>query len=207
MKASWVFDVISPFAFLELKQLPTLPSSVELEYVPILFAGLLKHYGQLGNAEIPPKRRFTYRFALWRGRQMGIPMRLPPAHPFNPLAALRLIVAAGSTRGAIDHVFDAAWLRGVDLADPDVIAQLAHELGVPDNTLNDAAVKQRLRANTEWAIQKGVFGVPTLLIDDEPFWGHDAFDMALQYVRDPRQLEDAEMRRADTIPVGIARTF
>jgi 2-hydroxychromene-2-carboxylate isomerase len=65
MKVSWVFDVISPFAYLNLTQLPQLPPHVEVEYVPVLLAGLLNHHGQIGPAEMPTKRRFTYRFALW----------------------------------------------------------------------------------------------------------------------------------------------
>src|ERR1700733_6933925 len=92
-KLFWVFDVISPCAYLNLKQLPLLPASVSVEYVPVLFAGLLNHFGQIGNVEIESKRRFTYRFALWRAQKMTLEMHFPPAHPFNPLAALRLIIA------------------------------------------------------------------------------------------------------------------
>jgi 2-hydroxychromene-2-carboxylate isomerase len=76
VKISWVFDVVSPFSYLGLKQLHQLPENIEVEFVPVLFAGLLDHHGQVGNAEIASKRRFTYRFALWRARKMGVPMRL-----------------------------------------------------------------------------------------------------------------------------------
>ena len=94
-RVSWVFDVISPFAYLAFSRLEELPDGVELQLVPVLLAALLNHFGQRGPAEIPPKRRFTYRFVLWRARRLGLPLRMPPAHPFNPLAALRLIIAAG----------------------------------------------------------------------------------------------------------------
>ena len=87
MNVCWLFDVISPFSYLSLKQLDRLPQDAKVEFVPVLFAGLLNHYGQIGNAEIASKRRSTYRFALWRARKMGIEMRLPPAHPFDPLIA------------------------------------------------------------------------------------------------------------------------
>jgi 2-hydroxychromene-2-carboxylate isomerase len=206
-KLSWVFDIISPFAYLGFKQLPALPQGVELEFVPILFAGLLNHHGQIGNAEIVPKRRFTYRFSLWRAQKMGIPMRYPPAHPFNPLAALRLILAAGNTRRAIERVFDAVFKQGTDVADPAVIAALATELGVenPATALAAPELKQKLRDNTNWAIERGVFGVPTLLIGDEAFWGHDAFDMALDYLRDPQGFESPEMQRVDSLPYGSVR--
>ncbi len=208
LKVSWVFDVISPFAYLAFPQLSRLPAHVSVEFVPVLFAGLLQHFGQLGPAEIPSKRRFTYRFALWRARQLGLPMRMPPAHPFNPLAALRLIIAAGSDRRAARIALDAVYREGRDVADPGVIAELARELGVadPQAALGDTTIKQRLRDNTNWASSRGIFGVPTLVIGDELFWGHDAFDMALEYLRRPDAFRDPDMQAADTLPVGVTRT-
>ena len=207
VKVSWVFDVISPFAYLAFPQLSRLPAHVSVGFVPVLFAGLLKHFGQLGPAEIPSKRRFTYRFVLWRARQLGLPMRMPPAHPFNPLPALRLIIAAGSDRRAAGTVLDAVFREGRDVADPAVIAALAGELGVADvqAAVDDSMVKQRLRDNTAWASARGVFGVPTLVIGQELFWGHDAFDMALEYLRHPDAFRDPHMQAADTLPIGVTR--
>ena len=208
VKVSWVFDVISPFAYLAFPQLSRLPAHVSVEFVPVLFAGLLQHFGQLGPAEIPSKRRFTYRFVLWRARRLGLPMRMPPAHPFNPLPALRLIIAAGNDRRAAGTVLDAVFRQGRDVADPAVIAALARELDVADvqAALGDATVKQRLRDNTAWASTQGVFGVPTLVIGDELFWGHDAFDMALEYLRHPDAFRDPDMQAADTLPIGVTRS-
>jgi 2-hydroxychromene-2-carboxylate isomerase len=203
MKVSWVFDVISPFAYLSLKQLDRLEGDADIEYVPVLFAGLLNHHGQIGNAEIESKRRFTYRFALWRARSLGIPMRLPPAHPFNPLAGLRLIIAAGSSRLAVEAVFDAVFLHGRDIADAAVIADIAQHLGIAN--FASAEVKQQLRDNTEWAIARGVFGVPTFVAGTELFWGHDSLDMLLDYLREPARFENEEMKRIDGLPVGMSR--
>src|SRR4029453_5169949 len=97
-----------------------------------IFSGLLGHHGQIGNAEIAAKRRFTYRFSLWRARKLGIELRLPPAHPFNPLMALRLIIACGRGRRAVEHVSDAVWRHGRDVADPAVLSELAADLGIAD---------------------------------------------------------------------------
>jgi 2-hydroxychromene-2-carboxylate isomerase len=207
MKISWVFDLISPFSYLGLKQLPLLPAGSELELVPVLFAGLLNHHGHLGPAEIPAKRRFTYRFVLWRARKMGVPLKVPPAHPFNPLSALRLVVAAGSDRRSVETAFDFVFGQGRDVADPTVLADLARELGISDMeaALNDPEVKRTLRNNTDWAIERGVFGVPTFVIGTELFWGHDAFDMTVDYLRDPALFNDREMSRIDTLPVGVTR--
>jgi 2-hydroxychromene-2-carboxylate isomerase len=205
---SWVFDVISPFAYLAFARLRELPADVELKIVPVLFAALLDHFGQRGPAEIASKRRFTYRFVLWRARRLGLPLRMPPAHPFNPLAALRLVIAAGSDLRAAGTVLQAAFGEGRDLTDAAVIAQLAARLGVadPQSALADPAVKQRLRDNTLWASSRGVFGVPTLVVGEELFWGHDAFDMALDYLAQPQAFADAGMRLIDSLPIGAART-
>ncbi|HEX4647382.1 MAG TPA: 2-hydroxychromene-2-carboxylate isomerase [Steroidobacteraceae bacterium] len=207
VKVSWVFDVISPFAYLAFPHLSRLPPHVRLECVPVLLAGILKHFGQLGPAEIPSKRRFTYRFVLWRARRLGIPMRMPPTHPFNPLAALRLIIAAGSDARAAGTVLDAVFRDGRDASDAEVIADLAGALGVadPQSALSEPAVKERLRTNTDWAISRGVFGVPTLVVGEELFWGHDAVDMAIDYLSRPEAFADAQMRAADALPVGASR--
>jgi len=205
MKIAWVFDVISPFSYLSLRQLDRLPKDVEIEYVPVLFAGLLNHHGQTGNAEIESKRRFTYRFALWRARKLGIPMRMPPAHPFNPLHALRLIIAAGGSRKAIETVFDAVFWHSRDVADPAVIEDLARQLGVAAAALSDSKVKQRLHDNTNWAIERGVFGVPTFIVGNETFWGHDSFDMVVDYLHDPALFQDSEMQKIEQLPVGVMR--
>jgi 2-hydroxychromene-2-carboxylate isomerase len=208
VKVSWVFDVISPFAYLALPRLAQLPVGTQLQPVPVLLAALLDHFGQRGPAEIDSKRRFTYRFALWRARRLGVPMRLPPAHPFNPLAALRLIVAAGSDQRAAATVLNAVFRDGRDVNDPAVIAALAAALGVvdPQAAVNDPAIKQRLRDNTAWAIERGVFGVPTLVIGTELFWGHDAVDMAFDYLADPQGFLDPAMRAADALPIAAQRT-
>lgn len=206
-RVAWVFDVVSPFAYLAFRRLDELPSGVELAVVPVLLAALLDQFGQRGPAEIPSKRRFTYRFVLWRARQLGLPLRMPPAHPFNPLTALRLIIAAGSDRRAAGTVLKAVFGEGRDASDPAVIAELAAQLGVadPQTAIVEPAVKQRLRENTAWASSRGVFGVPTLVIGEELFWGHDAFDMALDYLSRPQSFADLDMRALDSLPIGASR--
>ncbi len=204
--AHWYFDYISPFAYLQFQRLDEL-APLEPVLTPVLFAGLLKHHGQLGPAEIPEKRAFTYRFATWSARRARVPFRFPPAHPFNPLAPLRLTIAAGSTKDAVRSVFHCIWGEGKDpVAD---WGALCHSVGLSEPEANrrvaDAEVKDTLRRNTEQAIADGAFGVPTLIVDGTCFWGVDATDMAADYLVDSTAFEDDEMRRVSNLPAAVER--
>ncbi|MFI4891119.1 MAG: 2-hydroxychromene-2-carboxylate isomerase [Steroidobacterales bacterium] len=201
----WYFDFISPYAYFGLHTLRRLPAGTDLNLRPVLLAGLLKHWGQKGPAEIAPKRVWTYRSCIWLATQHQVPFRLPAAHPFNPLPYLRLAIAAGNTIEAIQAIFRALWTTGSDPADPQLISGLAETLRVPLEHLGDASIKDRLRENTEQAARDGVFGVPSLVINKQVFWGSDAVDFAAAYLHDPAILATDEIRRADALPVGASR--
>jgi 2-hydroxychromene-2-carboxylate isomerase len=130
---------------------------------------------------------------------------MPAGHPFNSLPYLRLAVAAGNTPEAIRSIFTALWTTGADPADPSLITQLADALGVGRERLSEAGVKDALRENTDWAARRGVFGVPSLCIDEQVFWGNDAVDFAAAYLRDPGILATEEMMRAESLPVSASR--
>ncbi|WP_133477920.1 2-hydroxychromene-2-carboxylate isomerase [Cognatilysobacter segetis] len=207
MTIRWYFDFISPFAYLQRARIRELARTQAIEYRPILVAGLLQRLEHKGPAEMPDKRRFTYRHVVWRARERGVPLRFPPAHPFNPLAALRLCIAAGCSDAAIDAIFDHLWRDGLRGDDAASLAPVAERLGLDAATAIAApAVKARLQANFEAAVADGVFGVPTLVADGEVFWGEDATAMFEDWRRDPAAFEQGEMARVAQLPVGVART-
>lgn len=172
------FDPVSPFAHLAFERLPQAFEglSVAVEYRPILFAGLLKHWGQKGPAEIEPKRAWTFRQVHWLAAQHGIAMDTPLRHPFNPLPLLRLALACGPNRRVMEAIFRHVWLGGADALDPDRLAALQAAL---QPTLDPAGpeVKAALKAHTDDAIAQGVFGVPSFGLDGRVFWGLDALPM------------------------------
>ena len=172
------FDPISPFACLAFEHLPEALEgcSYAVEYRPVLFAGLLAHWGQKGPAEIEPKRAWTFRHVAWLAHRHGIEMRTPAVHPFNPLALLRLAMAAGPNRRTVEAVMRHVWRGGADAADPARLDALVRELA-PARDPASAEVKAELRAATDAAIARGVFGVPTFEIDGRLFWGFDALPM------------------------------
>jgi len=204
----WYFDFISPFSYLQTARFGDLPDDVAITYRPILFAGLLKHYGTRGPAEIPPKRTFTYRHCHWLARRLGVPFRMPPAHPFNPLNALRLCAARGARPEDVSAIFRAIWVDGHLPDTADGWRAIGRAVGVddPDEVIRADRVKQALRDNTARAIAAGVFGVPTFVFAGTPFWGVDATDFFIDVLRDPSLLDDAEMRRIVALPASAQRT-
>ena len=203
----WYFDVLSPFSYLQWKTRARFAGRIVLQPVPVVFGAILDHWGQKGPAEVAPKRLHTYRSCQWKGEKLGIPFRFPPAHPFNPLPALRLIVALDATEAAVDAVFDAVFADGRDTTDPTVLSALGRSLGIDDalERIARPEVKQRLRDSTDAAIARGVFGVPTIAVGDELFWGEDVSEMAVDYVHNPALFDTAEMRRLRSMPIGIIR--
>jgi 2-hydroxychromene-2-carboxylate isomerase len=203
----WYFDFISPFAYLQWPEVRALSERQPLRLRPILLAGLLDLHGHKGPAEIAQKRRFTYRHVWWRARQRGRPLSFPPAHPFNPLAALRLCIAAGNTPDVVEAIFDWIWAEGRAGDSIAALAPLAARLGVEDPAAAIAApaVKSALRENFDAAVAAGVFGVPTLAIGDALFWGEDATDFALSCLEDPALLQDPELQRLDALPQAATR--
>ena len=203
--ASWYFDFVSPYAYLCFGRLRELPAGIAIELTPVLFAGLLGHWGQKGPAEIESKRRWTYRACQFWADAHGVPFRFPQGHPFNPLHHLRLAIAAGCTRDATSRIFEALWTTGADPADAHAFAALCGALGVDQAALGTPEVKDRLRRNTDAAVALGVFGVPTFALDDELFWGNESIEFLNAYLADPAMLRRGEMRRLDTLPVSATR--
>ena len=114
LAAYWFFDVLSPFSYLHLRQFGELHRSLELKLVSVLFAGLLRRWGTKGPAELPSKRMHTYRYCAWTASRHGLPFRMPPRHPFNPLSTLRLLVALGAARSHVEQAFDFIYDQGRD---------------------------------------------------------------------------------------------
>lgn len=225
---TFYFDPISPFAWLAFQHLPKVLMgndakhgvSYNVVYKPILFAALLKHHGQLGPAEIPSKRDWTYRHVQWLGHGMGVPLTMPSSHPFNPLPLLRLGLACAAprtpgqvSRHVAEQLLHHVWGSGGDATSPDRLAalhttlqshlaQLSRALADP----NGAAVKQQLKANSEEALAAGAFGVPTCVVDDKLFWGLDGLPMLKAYLQGDAWFAGPEWDCAPSVPVGIKRS-
>ena len=186
---SFWFDPISPYAYQAFERLPQVLEGISLTvtYRPVLFAGLLAHWGQKGPAEIEPKRAWTFRQVHWLAHRHGIALQTPAQHPFNPLVHLRLLLACapeGGTpnRRVCEAVLRQVWHGGGDANDADRIKALARELA-PRVDPSDPVVKQALKDATAEAVALGIFGVPTVVVDGRLFWGLDGLEMLSGYLR------------------------
>lgn len=212
---TFYFDVISPYAFLALEALPEFLTghSHSVTYKPILFAALLKHHGQLGPAEIAGKREWTYRQVQWLAQRQNTPLQMTATHPFNPLGLLRLALACATpgelgelspNRYVCETIFRHVWQGGADAADAGRLVELTRRLA-PARAPDSDEVKAALRANCDQAIAHGVFGVPTIEVDDKLFWGLDALPMLRDYLNAEGWFQTDGWAQAANVPVGQAR--
>ena len=207
---TFYFDFISPYAALAFEQLPEslMGLSYGVTYKPILFAALLKHHGQLGPAEIMPKRDWTYRHVQWLAHRMGQELQLPAAHPFNPLSLLRLAIASSEqgtpNRYVTETLFRHVWRGGADAVDAGRLATLIASIA-PQRDMNGDDVKAQLKANTDEAIALDLFGVPAFVVDDKVFWGLDALPMLGDYLRGDTWFEGPAWNTVRQVAQGAIR--
>jgi len=189
------FDFISPYAWLAFKALPQSLEGIShrVHYHPVVFGAMLKHHGQLGPAEMPGKRA---------------------SHPFNSLSLLRLAVAASDNgepnRYVVESIFKHVWCTGLEASDAERLEALQlHLLSQAHLSLKDpqsVEVKQLLQQQTQQAIDLGLFGVPSMVVNGQVFWGQDALPMLRAYLQGDAWFESADWLEVGKLPVGIRRT-
>jgi len=206
---TFYLDFISPYAYLAFEQLPESLQGLSLSvtYKPVLLGAMLKHHGQLGPAEVPSKRAWTYRHVLWLGHAHGIPIEMPASHPYNPLAHLRLALATthdgAVSRHVAETIFRDVWRGGGEAGDAGRLAALTAQL-TPVREATGDAVKAQLRANTDEALAQGAFGVPAYEVDGRTFWGFDGLAMLRAALLGEAWFDGPDWARADQRP-GVSR--
>jgi 2-hydroxychromene-2-carboxylate isomerase len=179
----FLFDFVSPYSYLASTQIRGLASrhGREVEAVPVLFAGMLDATGNRGVAEIPAKRQNMYWDVVRIARGLGVRIEPPATHPFNPLTALRATGCVSDPDARwrlVDALYEAAWVDGRRVDQPEVVARVADEVGQDGRALLEQAAsaeaKARLRQATDEAVLAGAFGVPTVFAAGEMFWGVDS---------------------------------
>lgn len=214
MQVRFYFDVISPYAYLANERIHAVAEAHgrEVTWVPVLFAALLDAFGHKGPAEIPPKRVYTFKQVTRYAFDQGVPLVPPPAHPFNPLLALRLAsldLPRAERRALVDLLFRRTWGEGLGVVDADALAEAIDSIGLPGTELvaraGEPETKARLRSQTEEALTRGVFGVPSFEVDGEIFWGQDAIPHVDRFLRGEDPVDAELLERWRDIPAGAKR--
>ena len=196
------FDFVSPYAYFAWARVSRFATSrdLDLHLKPVLLAALLNHWGQKGATEVPPKRAFVLRDCMRYAGREGLAFEVPPTYPFNPLSALRVAlpeVAGREQSAVIDALFGAAWGRGEAIDTPTAVADVLDRAGLDGQGLVDrtraTSVKERLKAQTDHAMEKGVFEVPTMIVGEELFWGHGQFDAIERFLEGDRGYDPARI--------------
>lgn len=190
-------DFISPYAYLAAEKISELDPQATV--TPILLAALLNHNQQRGPAEIPDKRRYTFKHVSRMAHEAGLSIQPPPAHPFNPLLPLRLAILRPEL---VLPIFRQCWRDGQAIDTPESLLLLCDA----DTLQKTDEAKTTLRQNTERALSLGVFGVPSMLVEGELFWGFDSFPHIRQFMAGQDPVDPKLIERWENLPASAQRT-
>ncbi|MBL6988800.1 MAG: 2-hydroxychromene-2-carboxylate isomerase [Bacteriovoracaceae bacterium] len=199
-KCEYYFDFLSPYSYLSWQWVKRAKKQdiIEFEFIPSLLGKVIHHYETKGPAEIVPKRNYLFKDCLRFAANNNIEFVVPTILPFNSLYALRIALSQNSKDqqfAIIDTIFDAAWSRGINVGDPQVLQSVLSGANFDGEHLLKLAMEKHSRAllkeNVKRALDSGVFGFPTFIVEGELFWGNDSIPHLLKFVenKDPLSIE------------------
>ncbi|MFJ3368083.1 2-hydroxychromene-2-carboxylate isomerase [Pseudomonas sp. NPDC086251] len=185
------FDLGSPATYLAYTQLPKICAQTDsqLIYIPMLLGGVFKATGNASPAMIPAKGRYMFQDLDRYAERYGVPLKFNPHFPINTLMLMRAVTGMQLRhperfQAFIDCLFHALWVEGLSLDDPATVAAVLTQNGFDPNAVMaltaDEDVKATLKDNTEKAVQRGVFGAPSMFVDNQLFFGQDRLDFVLE---------------------------
>jgi 2-hydroxychromene-2-carboxylate isomerase len=211
----FLFDFVSPYSYLASTQIRAIAGRYgrDVEAVPVLLGPMLDTTGCRGWAEVPIKRQYMFRDVLRIARALGVPIEPPATHPFNPLVALRATscVAEMAERWRlVDALFRATWFEARRVDREDIVARVADEAGFDGRQLvergSSAEAKATLRRATDQAIAAGAFGVPSVVVDGELFWGVDSLPYLERCLGGEPAADAGTLERWQTVAPSASRT-
>lgn len=185
------FDLGSPATYLAYTQLPKICEQTEsqLIYKPMLLGGVFKATGNASPATVPAKGRYMFQDLDRYAKRYGVPLKFTADFPINTLMLMRAVTGMQLRHperfaAFIDCLFHALWVEGRNLNDPATVAAVLTQNGFDPNEVlaltTDEEVKAALKDNTEKAVQRGVFGAPSMFVGDQMFFGQDRLDFILE---------------------------
>ena len=188
------FDLGSPASYLAYTQLPGIcrESGATLVYRPMLLGAVFQATGNASPAMIPAKGRYMLRDLARYAERYGVPMRFNPHFPLNTLTLMRLLVAVQLHQperfeAALQALYQAIWVDGLNLGEPARVAEVLGQAGFDAQALlaqcAEPAVKEALKASSEEAVARGVFGAPSIFVEGELYFGQDRLDFVREALR------------------------
>ena len=184
------YDFGSPTVYLAATQLPTIAGTVgaTIDWRPMLLGGVFKSTGNQSPVAVAAKAVYMNDDLQRFAKRYEVPFRFNPHFPINTLALMRGAVAykddAVASSTYRDAIFTAIWVNARNLNEPDVIGQVLGDAGLDPaelmNRIGEQIVKDQLIANTEEAVNRGVFGAPTFFVGDQMFFGQDRLDFVTE---------------------------
>ena len=189
------FDFASPYGYIGAVQIGGLAGKYEraVTWRPILLGAVFKVTGSAPLPSLPLKGDYALRDMPRSARFLGIPLNFPTTFPIATQAPARAIYcveqqAPDKVEAAVIALYRAYFVNNRDISGPETTADVLAGAGFNRDQIlaavADAAIKDRLRLETQTAIDRGVFGSPFVFVDGEPFWGHDRFDQVERWLRD-----------------------
>jgi 2-hydroxychromene-2-carboxylate isomerase len=189
------FDYGSPASYLAWTQLPQICQrhGADLNYQPMLLGAVFKATGNQTPSNIAAKGKWMQADMNRWAKRYDVPFQRNPHFPVNTLQMMRGAVWALQNdcfEPYSQAMFDAMWIKGADLNQPDVLTDTLHQAGLPVHDIlagvADPAVKQSLIEQTNAAVARGVFGAPTIFVGDEMHFGQDRLDWVEQALESNR---------------------
>jgi 2-hydroxychromene-2-carboxylate isomerase len=185
------FDLGSPATYLAYTQLPKICAQTDtrLVYIPLLLGGVFKATGNASPATVPAKGRYMFQDLDRYAKRYGVPLKFNPHFPINTLMLMRAVTGIQLRHPErfaefIDCLFKAIWVDGRNLDEPETVAAVLSENAFdPQEVLAltaDEEVKAVLKDNTEKAVQRGVFGAPSMFVGNQLYFGQDRLDFVLE---------------------------
>ena len=175
-KVELFFDLSSPYSYLAATQMKPLAerTGAEVAWRPMVLGAVFKTVGNDMPARVPNKARWMFQDLSRWAEHYGVPFVMSSHFPVNCIKAMRLILVEPAKAQAVtDAAFRAMWVDDRNLADDALVRELADAHGLDVAAIEQPAIKDKLRANTDEAVQRGAFGAPTMMVADELFWGND----------------------------------
>lgn len=205
------FDFLSPFSYFLCQKIfsfKDLNPEINIEWKPVVLAKLLTHWGIKAPAEVQPKREYLFRQCLRYAAKNRLPFKTPAIHPFNPLYSLRLACRSVhenllSQEKTIQCLWSKIWGQGCTPDNPEELISWLNEAQLPGQLLLENSyqkyAKDQLKENTQEAIEKKVFGVPSVVaqrdLQEDVFWGNDAWDDILAFINNQDLLDRASYQQ------------